>query len=57
MVNLPDIESLFQACVLNGSLTLLHLSIGRFDSDAIKKKYCTMEKDMNMDMSGNMSVE
>ena len=53
MFNLPDVESLFQACISNGLLTLLHLSIGRFDSDTIKKyvlyhgkRYC-----------GNLSVE
>ena len=28
MFNLPDIKSLFQACISNGLLTLLRLSIG-----------------------------
>ena len=53
MFNLPDIKSLFQACISNGLLTLLRLSIGPFDSNTIKKyvlyhgkRYC-----------GNLSVE
>ena len=46
MFNLPDIKSLFQACISNDLLTLLRLSIGPFDSNTIKNMYCTMEKDI-----------
>ena len=54
---MPDRESLFQACISNGFAYFTAPFDRPLQCDTIKNMYCTMEKDMNMDMSGNMSVE